>query len=53
MTKGGKSAEQRANAVWKKWLEEYQQPALDPGVDEALREYMAKRKEAIHDEVSA
>jgi trimethylamine--corrinoid protein Co-methyltransferase len=45
--KGAETADVRANRVWKKWLNEYEQPPLDPGIDEALREYVAKRKEEI------
>lgn len=45
--KGSKTADMRANEIWKQWLAEYQQPAMDPGVDEALREYVAKRKQEI------
>ena len=46
---GSLSAEQRANALWKKWLEEYQEPALDTSVDEALLDYMARRKSEFAD----
>lgn len=45
--KGAETADVRANRVWKKWLKEYEQPALDPGIAEALREYVVKRKEEI------
>lgn len=34
----------RANSMWKQLLAEYQQPALDPAIDEALAEYVIKRK---------
>ena len=44
---GAHAADRRANAIWKKLLEEYEAPPLDPGVDEALREYVVKRKRAI------
>jgi trimethylamine--corrinoid protein Co-methyltransferase len=40
---------QRANAQWKKTLAEYQAPALDPAVDEALLDYVARRKAAMPD----
>ncbi|MGM0982066.1 MAG: trimethylamine methyltransferase family protein [Pseudomonadota bacterium] len=40
---------QRANARWKKLLSEYEAPALDPAVDEALLAYMAERKAAFPD----
>ncbi len=41
---GSVSTEQRANQVWKQLLREYQQPAIDPGIDEALQDYVARRK---------
>ena len=44
---GALSAARRANAIWKQLLAEYEPPPIDPGIDEALREYMAKRKRAI------
>jgi len=34
----------RANAIWKKLLNEYQAPPLDPLIDETLREFVAQRK---------
>jgi len=42
--KGGKTAEQRANEVWKQLLAEYEKPPLDPAVDEALRDYRDRAK---------
>ncbi len=42
--KGGLSADQRANRLWKKWLLDYQQPPIDPGVDESLKEFIKRRK---------
>jgi trimethylamine---corrinoid protein Co-methyltransferase len=42
----------RANATWKKMLGDYQAPELDPGIDEALQAFMAKRKEVLPDNVS-
>ena len=44
---GARTAAERANSIWKKLLAEYEQPPIDPGVDEALLEYIAKRKRAI------
>ncbi len=41
---GGLTATQRANAVWKQLLAEYEPPPLDPGIDEALQAYVARRK---------
>ena len=41
---GSQTLEQRANTEWKKLLEEYQPPPIDPAVDEALLAFMDKRK---------
>ena len=40
---------QRANRQWKKMLADYQQPHLDPAIDEALKEFIAKRKASMPD----
>ncbi|MRG54435.1 methyltransferase [Phyllobacterium sp. SYP-B3895] len=45
---GARSGTDRANAIWKDLLRTYEQPPLDPGVDEALDAYVARRKEEIH-----
>ena len=37
----------RANTIWKQLLREYEQPSLDPAIDEALVEYVSKRKQTI------
>ncbi len=37
----------RANAIWKQLLRDYEQPPLDPAIDEELCAYVAKRKEAL------
>ena len=34
----------RANAIWKQLLQEYTQPELDPAVDDALVDYVERRK---------
>jgi trimethylamine--corrinoid protein Co-methyltransferase len=39
----------RANRVWKQMLETYEAPAIDPAVDEALLDYMQRRKAAFAD----
>ena len=46
---GRKDAPQRANAIWKKMLAEYEPPPIDPGTDEALREFIQKRKDSMPD----
>jgi trimethylamine---corrinoid protein Co-methyltransferase len=49
---GGKDAAQRANETWKRMLRDYEAPAIDPGLDEALQAFMAKRKEKLPDSVA-
>ena len=44
---GGKDATQRATDIWKRALEEYEQPPLDPAILETLDAYIAHRREAI------
>ena len=48
-SEGSLDQAQRANAYWKKQLAEYQQPALDPAVDEALLSYIRQRKDSMPD----
>jgi len=43
---GSPDMTKRANTLWKKQLAEYVLPPMDPAIDEALLEYMAKRKAA-------
>ena len=49
---GSRTAEQRANAVWKKMLAEYVDPGIDPALDEALLAFIAGRKEKLSDEIT-
>ena len=44
---GSLDATERATAIWKRALDEYQQPPLDPAVTEELDAYVAKRREEI------
>ena len=46
---GQSTSEQRANAVWKRMLSEYQPPAIDEAVDEALCAFVEQRKHAAPD----
>lgn len=46
---GSKTAEQRANTLWKQQLAEYVAPALDPSIDEALQAFIRKKKAAKPD----
>jgi trimethylamine--corrinoid protein Co-methyltransferase len=41
---GSMDAAQRANGIWKSMLEEYEPPELDPAIDEALLDFMNRRK---------
>jgi trimethylamine--corrinoid protein Co-methyltransferase len=47
---GGLDAAQRANAIWKRRLAEYEPPTLDDATDEAMRDYIARRKAELPDE---
>ena len=44
---GAKDATARATDIWKRALEEYQPPPLDPAIAEALDAYVEKRREQI------
>jgi len=44
---GSLNATTRATGLWKKALEEYVQPAMDPATREALEAHVAKRREEI------
>jgi trimethylamine--corrinoid protein Co-methyltransferase len=46
---GSLDAAQRANAIWKRMLREYEAPPIDPAIDEALLEFIAKRKASMPD----
>ncbi|MGH6934295.1 MAG: trimethylamine methyltransferase family protein, partial [Dongiaceae bacterium] len=49
LAEGEQDAARRANKLWKKMLVEYEAPPIDPGVDEALKEFIAKKKAAVPD----
>ena len=46
---GRKDSMMRANAKWKEILHACEPPPLDPGVDEALEEFMARKKASMPD----
>lgn len=48
-SEGSLNAEQRANVVWKRMLADYEDPGLDPGIDEALQQFMRERRAALAD----
>ncbi len=48
---GSLSAAQRANARWKQLLADYEPPGIDVAVDAELRDYVARRKAEMPDEI--
>lgn len=46
---GSMDATARANKIWKQMLNEYEAPPLDPGIDEALLDFIKRRKDAFED----
>jgi trimethylamine--corrinoid protein Co-methyltransferase len=47
---GGLDAAQRANALWKRRLAEYEAPAIDDAIDAELLDFIALRKAELPDE---
>ena len=41
---GAKTAEIRANEIWKQLLNDYEKPPIDPAIEEALTDYVNRRK---------
>ena len=48
---GQLTAEQRANRVWKKMLADYRDPGIDAAQDEAMLEFIARRKAVLSDTI--
>lgn len=46
---GRLDAAQRANKIWKRMLTDYEAPPLDPAIDEALLDYIKRKKDAMPD----
>jgi trimethylamine--corrinoid protein Co-methyltransferase len=46
---GEKTQTQRANEKWRAMLRAYEPPAIDPAVDEALKEFIDRKKQAVGD----
>ncbi len=44
---GGLDSAQRANAIWKQAINDYEQPSLDPAVLEELEDYVERRKREL------
>jgi len=45
--RGGATTDGAATVEWKRLLERYEDPGIDPAVDEALRDYVARRKREL------
>ena len=43
------SPAERANARWKAMLAAYEAPPIDPGIDDALTDFIARRKREMPD----
>ncbi|HEY2788270.1 MAG TPA: trimethylamine methyltransferase family protein, partial [Gaiellales bacterium] len=48
-SKGSRDATERAGEIWRKTLEEYEQPAIDPDVRARLRQYVDRRRIELGD----
>jgi trimethylamine--corrinoid protein Co-methyltransferase len=46
---GGKDMQQRAYERWQQMLNEYQPPSIDPAIDEALLDFIARKKASMAD----
>jgi trimethylamine---corrinoid protein Co-methyltransferase len=46
---GGRDAAERAGEIWRKTIEEYEQPPIDEAVDAQLREYVSRRRTELGD----
>jgi trimethylamine--corrinoid protein Co-methyltransferase len=46
---GAKQSPQRANEIAKTWLDNYRAPELDVAIDEALNEYVTRKKDSMPD----
>jgi trimethylamine--corrinoid protein Co-methyltransferase len=46
---GSLDAAQRANKIWTRMLNEYEAPPLDPAIDEALIDFVNRRKAEFAD----
>ena len=44
---GGLDSAQRANAIWKQAINDYEQPPLDPAIVEELEDYVERRKREL------
>ena len=47
--RGSQDMERRAHDRWNQLLRDYEAPAIDPAVDEALKDFVARRKRELPD----
>ncbi|WP_137391277.1 trimethylamine methyltransferase family protein [Rhodoligotrophos defluvii] len=52
LAEGEQDAAQRANRIYKQMLQDYVPPALDEGTDEALKDFIARRKAVLPDSLT-
>ena len=48
-SKGSRDAAERAGEIWRRTLEEYEQPAIDPDVRAELEAYVVRRRAELGD----
>jgi trimethylamine--corrinoid protein Co-methyltransferase len=46
---GGRDATERAGEIWRKTIDEYEQPPMDEAVDAELQEYVTRRRAELGD----
>jgi trimethylamine--corrinoid protein Co-methyltransferase len=46
---GGRNATARAGEIWRKTIEDYEQPALDDGIRQELEEFVVRRRRELGD----
>jgi trimethylamine--corrinoid protein Co-methyltransferase len=49
LAEGERRADQRANELARRWLETYEAPPLDRGIEEGLKDFIARKKESVPD----
>ena len=47
--KGGNDTSTRASEIWKKTLEEYEEPAIDPDLKAELKAFVDRRRKELGD----
>jgi trimethylamine--corrinoid protein Co-methyltransferase len=47
--KGARDTTARAGEIWRKTLEDYEQPPIDDAIDEELKEFVVRRRAELGD----